>query len=125
MFLGMCFAFFLPSFIHFEHDPPLSTPPLNCRSQNALRPGIQGGALQNDADIRAAGAVNASSMSSFLLFFFCLHVVLFLSIITRGREFTVAPAMDDIQEVLVNESVVKNNTEPLIIHSKSKKTTAA
>ena len=35
------------------------------------------------------------------------------------------PAMDDIQEVLVNESVVKNNTEPLIIHSKSKKTTAA
>ena len=35
------------------------------------------------------------------------------------------PAMDDIEEVLVNESVVKNNIEPLIIHSKSKKTTAA
>ena len=35
------------------------------------------------------------------------------------------PAMDDIEEVLINESVVKNNSEPLIIHSKSKKTTAA
>jgi len=35
------------------------------------------------------------------------------------------PAMDDVVEVLVNESIVKNNSEPLIIHSKSKKTTAA
>jgi len=35
------------------------------------------------------------------------------------------PAMDDVEEVLVNESIVKNNSEPLIIHSKSKKTTAA
>ena len=35
------------------------------------------------------------------------------------------PAMDDIEEVLVNESVVKNNSEPLIIHSRSKKTSAA
>jgi ATP-dependent Clp protease ATP-binding subunit ClpX len=35
------------------------------------------------------------------------------------------PAMDDIEEVLVNESVVKNNGEPLIIHSRSKKTSAA
>ncbi len=35
------------------------------------------------------------------------------------------PAMEDIEEVLVNESVVKNNSEPLIIHSKTKKTTAA
>ena len=35
------------------------------------------------------------------------------------------PAMEDIEEVLINESVVKNNSEPLIIHSKSKKTTAA
>ena len=35
------------------------------------------------------------------------------------------PTMDDVEEVLVNESVVKNNSEPLIIHSKSKKTTAA
>jgi ATP-dependent Clp protease ATP-binding subunit ClpX len=35
------------------------------------------------------------------------------------------PAMDDIEEVLVNESVVKNNREPLIIHSRSKKTSAA
>ena len=35
------------------------------------------------------------------------------------------PSMDDIEEVLVNESVVKNNSEPLIIHSRSKKTSAA
>ena len=35
------------------------------------------------------------------------------------------PTMDDIEEVLVNESVVKNNSQPLIIHSKSKKTSAA
>jgi len=35
------------------------------------------------------------------------------------------PAMDDIEEVLINESVVKNNSEPLIIHSRSKKTSAA
>ena len=35
------------------------------------------------------------------------------------------PAMDDIEEVLVNESVVKNNSEPLIIHSKSKKPSVA
>jgi len=35
------------------------------------------------------------------------------------------PAMDDVEEVLVNESVVKNNSEPLIIHSRSKKTSAA
>ena len=35
------------------------------------------------------------------------------------------PAMDDIEEVLVNESVVKNNREPLIIHSKSKKASVA
>ena len=34
-------------------------------------------------------------------------------------------AVEDIEEVLINESVVKNNSEPLIIHSKSKKTTAA
>ena len=35
------------------------------------------------------------------------------------------PAMDDIEEVLVNESVVKNNSEPLIIHSRPKKTSVA
>ena len=35
------------------------------------------------------------------------------------------PAMDDVEEVRVNETIVKNNSEPLIIHSKSKKTTAA
>ena len=35
------------------------------------------------------------------------------------------PAMDDVEEVLINESVVKNNSEPLIIHSRSKKTSAA
>jgi len=35
------------------------------------------------------------------------------------------PTMDDVEEVRVNETIVKNNSEPLIIHSKSKKTTAA
>jgi len=35
------------------------------------------------------------------------------------------PAMDDVEEVRINEAIVKNNGEPLIIHSKSKKTTAA
>jgi len=35
------------------------------------------------------------------------------------------PAMDDIQEVIVNESVVKNNSEPIITHSKTKKISAA
>jgi ATP-dependent protease Clp ATPase subunit len=35
------------------------------------------------------------------------------------------PAQEDVQEVIVDRSVVKNNTEPLLIHSKSKKTTAA
>ena len=35
------------------------------------------------------------------------------------------PTMNDVEEVLVNESVVKNNREPLIIHSKSKKASVA
>jgi ATP-dependent Clp protease ATP-binding subunit ClpX len=35
------------------------------------------------------------------------------------------PAMDGVEEVIVNENVVKNNSEPLIIHTKSKKTSAA
>ena len=35
------------------------------------------------------------------------------------------PAMDDIQEVIVNESIVKNYSDPIIIHSKTKKTSAA
>ena len=35
------------------------------------------------------------------------------------------PTMDDVEEVIINQSVVKNNREPLIIHSKSKKTSAA
>ena len=35
------------------------------------------------------------------------------------------PTMDNIEEVLVNGSVVKNNSEPLIIHSRSKKTSVA
>ena len=32
---------------------------------------------------------------------------------------------EDVEEVIVDQSVVKNNTEPLIIHSKGKKTSAA
>ena len=35
------------------------------------------------------------------------------------------PAMDNVQEVIVNASVVKNNSEPIITHVKSKKTSAA
>ena len=35
------------------------------------------------------------------------------------------PAMNDIDEVIVNASVVKKNIEPIITHSKTKKTTAA
>ncbi len=35
------------------------------------------------------------------------------------------PAMGGIEEVVINGSVVKNNSEPIITHSKSKKTTAA
>jgi len=33
--------------------------------------------------------------------------------------------MNDPDEVIVNESVVKNNSEPIITHSKIKKTSAA
>jgi ATP-dependent Clp protease ATP-binding subunit ClpX len=35
------------------------------------------------------------------------------------------PAMNDVEEVIINKSVVKNNSDPLIIHSKNKKTSAA
>jgi ATP-dependent Clp protease ATP-binding subunit ClpX len=35
------------------------------------------------------------------------------------------PTMDDVNEVIVNASTVKNNNEPMITHAKSKKTTAA
>jgi ATP-dependent Clp protease ATP-binding subunit ClpX len=35
------------------------------------------------------------------------------------------PTLEDAEEVVVNASVVKNNSEPIIIHSKSKKTSAA
>ena len=35
------------------------------------------------------------------------------------------PTMDDVAEVVINQSVVKSNSEPLIIHSKTKKTSAA
>jgi len=35
------------------------------------------------------------------------------------------PAMEDVEKVVVNQAVVKNNSEPLITHSKNKKTTAA
>jgi len=35
------------------------------------------------------------------------------------------PTMENVQEVIIDHSVVKKNTEPLIIHSKNKKTTAA
>ena len=35
------------------------------------------------------------------------------------------PAMEDVDEIIVNASVVKNNNEPIITHSKTKKTSAA
>ena len=35
------------------------------------------------------------------------------------------PAMDDVEEVIVNQSVVQKSQEPIIIHSKTKKTSAA
>ena len=35
------------------------------------------------------------------------------------------PAMNDVNEVIINPSVVKNNSEPIITHTKNKKTTAA
>jgi ATP-dependent protease Clp ATPase subunit len=35
------------------------------------------------------------------------------------------PGMNDVEEVIINKAVVKGNREPLIIHSKNKKTSAA
>jgi ATP-dependent Clp protease ATP-binding subunit ClpX len=35
------------------------------------------------------------------------------------------PTMNNVEEVIVNESVVKNNSEPLFIHSKNKKSSVA
>ena len=35
------------------------------------------------------------------------------------------PTKDDVEEVIVNQSAVKNNSEPLLIHSKTRKTSAA
>ena len=35
------------------------------------------------------------------------------------------PTMENVEEVVVDLSSVKNNTEPLIIHTKTKKTSAA
>ena len=35
------------------------------------------------------------------------------------------PTMDDVDEVIINESVVRNGKEPIFIHSKNKKTSAA
>ena len=35
------------------------------------------------------------------------------------------PAMSDVSEVTLNASVVKNNSEPIITHTKNKKTSAA
>ena len=35
------------------------------------------------------------------------------------------PTMEDVVEVIVDQSVVKNNSEPLIIYAKNKTTSAA
>jgi ATP-dependent Clp protease ATP-binding subunit ClpX len=35
------------------------------------------------------------------------------------------PTLEGVEEVIINQSVVKSNSEPLIIYSKNKKTSAA
>ena len=35
------------------------------------------------------------------------------------------PTMENVEEVIIDQSVIKNNTQPLIIHTKGKKTSAA
>ena len=35
------------------------------------------------------------------------------------------PTMENVEEIIVDQGVVKNNSEPLVIYSKNKKTTAA
>jgi len=35
------------------------------------------------------------------------------------------PTMENVEEVVIDQSVIKNNTQPLIIHTKGKKTSAA
>ena len=35
------------------------------------------------------------------------------------------PTMENVEQVIVDQSVVKNNTQPLIIYNKDKKTSAA
>ena len=35
------------------------------------------------------------------------------------------PTMENLEEVIIDQSVVKNNTKPIIIYSKNKKVTAA
>ena len=35
------------------------------------------------------------------------------------------PTQEDAVEIIVDQSVVKNNTEPLVIYNKNKKSTAA
>jgi len=35
------------------------------------------------------------------------------------------PTMENVQQVVIEQSIVKNNSQPLIIHTKNKKTSAA
>jgi ATP-dependent protease Clp ATPase subunit len=35
------------------------------------------------------------------------------------------PTMDNVDEIVVDQSAVRNKTEPIIIHSKNKKISAA
>ena len=35
------------------------------------------------------------------------------------------PTMSDVNEVIINTPVVKNNSEPIMTHNKNKKTSAA
>ena len=35
------------------------------------------------------------------------------------------PTMENVQQVVIEQGIVKNNSEPLIIYAKNKKTSAA
>ena len=35
------------------------------------------------------------------------------------------PAMENVEKVIIDQSAVKNNSKPLIVHAKGKKTSAA
>ena len=54
-----------------------------------------------------------------------LFALLALTFSFNADLFAQDDSADDVEEVIINQSVVKSNSEPLIIHSKNKKTSAA